>query len=110
MSLSIKKFIKYRDLSDRLIYKDNQNDVSLHDTIALNPKGENMNLSKTAPVPEHNYLSVSEYATILGITLNQREINLIESVAAKICTFGGIATVRAFDTRKQVTAYPVTVL
>lgn len=69
-----------------------------------------MNLRKTAPVPEHNYLSVLEYAQIVGITLNQGEIDLIESVAAKICAFGGIATVQALDTREQVTAYPVTVL
>jgi hypothetical protein len=69
-----------------------------------------MNLSKTAPVPEHNYLSVNEYAQIVGITLSQGEIDLIESVAAKICAFGGIVTVQAFDTREIVTAYPVTVL
>jgi hypothetical protein len=29
MSLSIKKYIEYKRLSDRLIYKDDQNDVSL---------------------------------------------------------------------------------
>jgi hypothetical protein len=65
-----------------------------------------MNLS----TPGHNYLSVSEYAQIVGITLSQGEIDLIESVVAKICAFGGLATVQAFDTREQVTAYPVTVL
>ena len=69
-----------------------------------------MNPSKTAPVPEHNYLSTAEYAQIVGIALSQGEIDLIESVAAKICAFGSIATVQAFDTREQVTAYPVTVL
>jgi hypothetical protein len=83
--------------------------LSFHDTIALNPKTENMNPSKTAPVPEHNYLSTAEYAQIVGIALSQGEIDLIESVAAKICAFGSIATVQAFDTREQVTAYPVTV-
>lgn len=69
-----------------------------------------MNVSKTIPLPEHNYLSVSEYAQILGITLSQEEFDLIESVATKICAFGGITTVQAFDTREVVTAYPVTVL
>jgi hypothetical protein len=69
-----------------------------------------MNLSKIAPVPEHNYLSVNEYAQVVGITLSQGEIDSIESVAARICAFGGIATVQAFDTREQITTYPVTVL
>jgi hypothetical protein len=69
-----------------------------------------MNLQKTARVPEHNYLSATEYAQIVGIALSQGEIDLIESVAAKICAFGGIATVQAFDTREQVTGYAVTVL
>jgi hypothetical protein len=78
--------------------------------MTLHSKAKNMNLSKIAPLPEHNYLSISEYAQIVGIALGQGEIDLIESVAAKICAFRGIATVQAFDTREIVTAYPVTVL
>lgn len=49
-----------------------------------------MNLLKTAPLPENNYLSVSEYAAIVGITISQGEIDLIESIAAKICLFGAL--------------------
>lgn len=69
-----------------------------------------MKLSHSPPVPENNYLSASEYAAIVGINLSVGEIDLIESVAAKICTFGGIACLQAFDTREQITAYPVTIL
>lgn len=69
-----------------------------------------MNLSQTAPVPETSYLSSSEYAAIVGITLSEVETNQIDAVAAKICTFGGIRTIEAFDTRQQITAYPVTIL
>lgn len=70
-----------------------------------------MNLSKTAPLPENNYLSVSEYATIVGIAISTLEENLIESTAAKICLFVGIATLTTFDhTSNEITAYPVTIL
>jgi len=61
---------------------------------------------------ENNYLSVSEYAAIIGIAVSIGETNLIESTAAKICLFGGIATLRTFDhhTSDEITAYPVTIL
>lgn len=70
-----------------------------------------MNLSQSVPMPENNYLSVSEYAAIVGISLSEVEINQIDGVAAKICLFGGIATLRTFNhTRDEITAYPVTIL
>lgn len=70
-----------------------------------------MNVSKTAPLPENNYLSVSEYATIVGIAISTGEENLLESTATKICLFGGIATLTTFNhTSDEITAYPVTIL
>lgn len=70
-----------------------------------------MSLTQSAPMPENNYLSVSEYAAIVGIAISIGETNLLESTAAKICTFGGIATLRTFDhTSDEITAYPVTIL
>lgn len=60
---------------------------------------------------ENNYLSASEYAAIVGLSLSIGEIDTIESTAAKICAFGGIATLETFDhTRSPITAYPVTIL
>lgn len=70
-----------------------------------------MNLSKIAPLPENNYLSVSEYAAIVGIAISTGEENLLESTATKICLFRSIATLTTFNhTNYEITAYPVTIL
>lgn len=70
-----------------------------------------MNVSKTVPLPENNYLSVSQYAAIVGIAISTGEENLIESTVAKRCLFGGIATLTTFNhTSDEITAYPVTIL
>lgn len=61
--------------------------------------------------PENNYLSVSEYAAIVGLTFSDYEIERIEAAIAKICAFGGIATLETFDhTSQPITASPVAIL
>lgn len=70
-----------------------------------------MTFTKSDQQPENNYLTVSEYGAIVGKNVTISQSFEIELALARICGFGGIATLTTSDcTTATATAFPVALL
>lgn len=62
-------------------------------------------------ISENNYLTVSEYAAIVGENVSLGQVFQFELALAKICDFGGIPTLTTSDcATATTTAFPVALL